>query len=97
MSIEIPSSSDAAFAAAPQQAAIEILSRLVRITTSLFGKEVKVVEDCDPEFPDDRYVVFAVDSDMEPADLLRAEQAWVREVRAIAPNWDSVRLSIRPH
>lgn len=54
------------------------------------------MDDCDPEFPGDHYIVFAVDSDMDPANLLRAEQAWIREVQAIAPNWDSVRLSIRP-
>jgi hypothetical protein len=95
MSIDIPST-QAPVAAVVQQAAIDLLSKVISLTTTLFGQEVTVHEEHDPEFPEDRYVVFAVESEMDVADLVRAEQAWVREVRAIAPNWDSLRLSIRP-
>jgi len=75
--------------------AIELASRIISLTSSLFRAEATFFESCDPEFPGDRYHVVAVETSLSPAEIVRAEQQWISEVISIAPEWESLRLSIR--
>ena len=79
------------------KSAFDIITEIVRVTTRLFGEDVRVYESCDPEFPQDKWVVFAVEPTMEISELLRAEREWVRAMAQIAPECDMARLLIRPH
>lgn len=77
--------------------AVRILRALVEVTCAVFRSEASVFEDFDPEFPDDKFTVFAVDTPLSPQEIVAAEQTWIQTLRLIAPcNWDSVRLLIRP-
>lgn len=72
------------------------LNALVTATCKSFGSAVYVFEDCDPEFPDDRFIVLAVDTTLSPKGVVKAEQEWVRSLRRFAPSSrESVRLLIR--
>lgn len=69
------------------------LKSVLNITRELFGREVLVQEDCDPESPDDKYVVFAVDvADADSA--VRLEREWVKRVRPVSSRWPNFRLSL---
>jgi hypothetical protein len=78
------------------KSAFDIITDIVRVTTKLFGEDVRVYESCDPEFPAHKWVVFAVEPIMEISELLRAEREWVRAMAQIAPECDMARLLIRP-
>jgi hypothetical protein len=75
--------------------AIELACRIISVTSSLFDAEATFFESCDPEFPSDRYHVVPVETSLSPAEIVRAEQQWISEVVSIAPEWESLRLSIR--
>ncbi|HEX4143645.1 MAG TPA: hypothetical protein VHY91_08940 [Pirellulales bacterium] len=75
--------------------AIELACKIIGLTSSLFEAEATFFESCDPEFPLDRYHVVAVETSLSPAEIVRAERQWIDEVIAIAPEWESLRLSIR--
>jgi hypothetical protein len=75
--------------------AIELACKIIGVTSSLFEGEATFCESCDPEHPSDRYHVVAVETSLSPAEIVRAEQQWIAEVIAIAPEWESLRLSIR--
>ena len=75
--------------------AIDLACRIISVTSSLFKAEATFCESCDPEFPSDRYHVVAVETSLSPAEIVRAEQQWIAEIIAIAPEWESLRLSIR--
>ena len=70
------------------------IQKVVDATTELFGKNVLVESDCDPEFPDDRYTVFRVEAPVSTA--IQLEEEWVRRVNAIVKGADTFRLSIVP-
>ena len=76
--------------------AIDILNQVVGLTTQLFGEGVRVYESWDPEFPDDRHTVFAVESTLDNSSLLAAEQEWISSISQIAPQCDRIRLLISP-
>jgi hypothetical protein len=75
--------------------AIELACKIIGVTSSLFQAEATFSESCDPEFPSDRYHVVAVETSLSPAEIVRAEQRWIKEVTSIAPEWESLRLCIR--
>ena len=74
--------------------AVDIVRDLVAMTTRLFGEDVKVYSSCDPEYPSDDAVVFAVETDMQFDQLMQAESAWARELRRIAPKQTAFRLYV---
>lgn len=78
------------------QAAYDMLAKLVSKTTELFGANIRTYESCDPEFPEDCYLVFAVKSDMEPSDVVRAQGEWRKALSTIAPGCNSFRLLVYP-
>lgn len=78
------------------ESAVKILSGIVSLTTRLFGEDVKVYESFDPEYPEDTYTVFSVQSEQPVEELCQAEQEWVRSLATIAPACDSIRLELCP-
>jgi hypothetical protein len=72
------------------------VGKIIQITSEMFGREVGVKYDYDPEFPEDGYVVFIVSPSGNPAELVAKEIAWAKAVSGVAKNWESFRLSIRP-
>jgi hypothetical protein len=74
---------------------IELACTIISLTSTLFQGEATFFESCDPAFPTDRYHVVAVETPLSPAEIVRAEQRWISEVISIAPEWESLRLSIR--
>jgi hypothetical protein len=79
----------------PSALAVEMLTRLVRITSELFCGDVSLRESCDPEFRDDKYTVLSVNTRLSPEEAAKAERDWVRRVESIAPSWKDLRLTIR--
>ncbi len=82
-------------ASVPLQAA-DTIGRILDITTELFPGEVAVGNSADPEFPDDRFVVFTVDASGELDEILDRECEWLRRVAAITPGTHAFRLSVHP-
>jgi len=76
--------------------ATDYLSRLIALTTRLFGEDVGISESFDPEFPSDKSIVFSVETRLAPQQIVRAEQEWIRGVSEIVSNWESIRLLILP-
>lgn len=70
------------------------MQRVVDATTEIFGGEVRVRSDCDPEHPDDRFIVFEVIVGDGSEAALRLEDEWVRRVTSIVPGIGLFRLSI---
>jgi hypothetical protein len=77
------------------QDAVDLVGQLARMTQELFECDVQIADDCDPAFPEDRNVVFIVQPRASVQKIIDNEARWVKRLRAIAPEWDAVRLSIR--
>ena len=77
------------------QEGVAAIVKIIGVTSELFGGEVTLVEDCDPEFPDDRYAVVVAQTQLDPCEVPKTEREWVKRVEAIAPKCDGLRLSIR--
>lgn len=78
-----------------ERRAFRAFGEVIRITNELFG-EVHVKESHDPEFADDKYVLFIVRARGSAQELLALENKWVEQVSKIARSWESFRLSLRP-
>lgn len=78
-----------------QQAATEILRRVVSLTTQLFGGVVGIKESFDPEYSNDRYLVFIVETTLGPEDAAARELDWIQQVETIAAGWEQIRLAVR--
>jgi hypothetical protein len=74
----------------------DAIGRIVEITTELFPGEVVVGNSADPEFPDDRFVVFTVEASGELDEILDRECEWLRRVAAVTPGTHTFRLSVHP-
>ena len=65
------------------------------VTADLFASDVAVYEDHDPEYPDEKFAVLAVETSLPPRAIVDAEQQWIMALREFAPSaFDSVRLLI---
>lgn len=80
---------------AAERRAFCAFGEIIRITNELFG-DVRVKETFDPEFADDKYVVFIVYAKGSAKELLALEENWIERVSKVARNWESFRLSLRP-
>lgn len=78
-----------------ERRAFRAFSEVIRITNELFG-EVKIKESYDPDFADEKYVVFVVRANGSSQELLALEEQRIEQVRKVARNWESFRLSRRP-
>jgi hypothetical protein len=78
-----------------ERRAFRAFGEVIRVTNELFG-DVHVKESHDPEFADDKYVLLIVRARGSAQELLALENKWIEQVRKIARNWDSFRLSLRP-
>lgn len=78
-----------------ERRAFRAFGEVIRVTNELFG-DVHVKESHDPEFADEKYVVFIVRVRGSAQELLALENKWVDQVRKVARNWESFRLSLRP-
>ncbi len=76
--------------------AINILHRIVEVTTSIFGDDVKISESFDPEFPEDKNIVLSVETDWPTDRVIQAEQEWAKAIGNISPTLETIRLSILP-
>ena len=79
---------------AAEFAALETLRKIISVTTEIFGDDVQVKETCEPEFPDERYVVFSVATRGNPREVVAQEAEWIRRVGALGTDWDAFRLAI---
>jgi hypothetical protein len=78
-----------------QKAALDKVLGIVGITTEIFGGPVAIEEFVDPEFPDERKVVFIAEVQGENASILKMESEWVKRVTSLKPAWDGFRLRIK--
>jgi phosphate uptake regulator len=76
--------------------ATEIIDSIVDLTTNLFGENVRIYASHDPDFPETRYTILAVESSRPVAELLELELEWARGVNKISPGFDSFRLKLIP-
>jgi hypothetical protein len=75
--------------------ALEIIDKIVELTTSVFKEEVRFDTKYDPEYPDIKYTVCIVETSLNAKAMLDAEELWINEMLRIAPECD-IRLSVRP-
>ncbi len=74
----------------------DAIGRILDITTELFPGEVVVGNSADPEYPDDRFVVFTVGASGELDEILDRECEWLRRVAAGTAGAHAFRLSVHP-
>ena len=71
------------------------LRNLVAITTDLFSGEPTVLTECDPESPEDWYVVFRVRASGDAGDILDRECLWHQRIAELGDSFiGKLRLSI---
>jgi hypothetical protein len=75
--------------------AVDMLGKLISATSKLFDSKVTMYESCAPDFANDNYPVFGVETRLTPQEAAEAEREWIRQVESIAPAWKNLRLSIR--
>jgi hypothetical protein len=73
--------------------ALSSVCKVIGITTEIFGPNVSVKEDYDPEESDLKYVVLSVEVD-DVESGLQKERQWVSRVRSVSAIWNSFRLSL---
>jgi hypothetical protein len=75
----------------------EQLDCILRLTKAMFGDEVSVEVESDPEWPDESFVVFLVAASGELQDLLEKQHQWHREVAEVVESkTELIRISIAP-
>jgi hypothetical protein len=72
-------------------------TEVIRITKEMFGQfgGVEVDTTHDPEYPDEKYVVFTAMVEGDNRTLLRFEDEWIRRVADVIPRWNAFRLRLR--
>jgi len=70
------------------------LSKLMLATKDIFGGEVAIYESCDPEFPADKYIVFAAETRLRAEQIVEAETAWILALQRTIPTAGDIRLNI---
>ena len=74
-----------------------VIDDVRRITQELFPGTCEFTEECDPEYPEDRYVVVDVEASGSPKELVDRSCEWHKRIDEIAPNsFGHLRLSIVP-
>jgi hypothetical protein len=71
----------------------DVVACVLQITRDLFGENVGIAEDCDPDSPSDRYVVLRVEVP-DPESAVRLESEWLSKVRCFSSQPTSFRLSL---
>lgn len=79
-----------------RQHALSTLTEVIAVTADIFAEPVTIKEDCDPDHPEHRYVVFVVSPAGDAAELLAKEQLWIERTSQAAADWQDFRLSVRP-
>lgn len=79
-----------------EQKALEMVARVVELTERIFGGPVEIRSSYIPGAPEEKLVVFAVRTTADVPEMLAMEDEWIRQVRAVAPNWHSIRLRMIP-
>ena len=75
----------------------EQLDCILRLTKNMFGDDVSVEVDYDPEWPGESYVVFLVAASGELHELLQKQYQWHREVAELVESkTELIRISIAP-
>lgn len=73
----------------------DYLDDILALTEEIFPGEVRIDVEADPEWPQDRYVVFTVKADGDARELVQRQCEWHRRVLAVAPDsLNLLRLSI---
>lgn len=75
----------------------EIVAKLMQLATQLFGGKASIAKDRDPEYPDDKYYVLRIGTNLSPEEIVKAEKQWIRGLCEMAPGLFSVRLLILAH
>lgn len=74
----------------------EAFRQIVEITTRVFGQKPAIQPDHNPDFPEERCLVLTVELPANVALVLEKEAAWTKQVAAVEPKLDMIRLSIKP-
>jgi hypothetical protein len=74
-----------------------VMTEVREITQKLFPGKCEFTSECDPEYPEDRYVVVEVEATGEPKEIIDRESVWDERIRQRWPNlWDTLRLLVVP-
>jgi len=75
----------------------QVLDAVLEMTKDLFGENVSVKEEADPEIPGERYVVLDVVLRGDVREIVALDQEWHRRLLGtVAENPQGFRLSIEP-
>jgi hypothetical protein len=81
-------------ATVPPQAVEHEMASAIALTRQLFGDGIVVEDSYDPEFSDDRQIVFTITTGLGPAEVVQLESEWARSIGTVAPHLSSLRLLI---
>ena len=74
-----------------------IMEDVRQITQELFPGKCEFTSECDPEYPEDRYVVVSVEATGEPKEIVDRSCVWHERIRQLRPDlWDALRLFVVP-
>jgi hypothetical protein len=74
-----------------------IMAEVRSIAQELFPGKCEFTTECDPEYPDDRYVVVNVEANGSPKEIVDRELVWDQRIRQLWPHlWDKLVLSVVP-
>lgn len=78
-----------------KKAAFETYHEIINLTTEVFGPGVQVRSVYDPEFPNEKYVVFSPEVSGDASVIVKKESEWVDRMSHIGYWWHGFRLSIK--
>jgi hypothetical protein len=74
-----------------------IKADVTKITQEIFPGKCEFTVECDPEYPDDTYVVVNVETSGDPKDLVARSGQWHERIGRLSDDcFDNLRLSIVP-
>jgi hypothetical protein len=74
-----------------------VMADVRQITQELFPGPCEFTNECDPEYPDDRYVVVNVEATGSPKEIVDRSCLWHEHIRQLSTDLsDFLRLSIVP-
>jgi hypothetical protein len=75
----------------------DVLAQVRQITQEIFPGACTFTSECDPEHPDDRYVVVNVEATGDPKEIVDRGCVWDQRIRQLRLDlWDTLRLVVLP-
>lgn len=75
----------------------KLRAKVSEITHDIFPGKCEFTVECDPEYPDDTYIVVNVEATGDPKEIILLSERWHARVQELSDEcFDNIRLSIVP-